>query len=519
MRFVFLLYAALIIEVSADRYVTQLLENLLMDYNKNVRPVKNASDALQVKFGANLCRLIDVDEVNQVLTTSLWLEMQWSDRKLVWNPAEWGGVERVHIPSDQIWIPDILLYNNADGEPHITIDSLALVDHRGTVLWQPPSIYKSLCPINIEYFPYDSQECHLKFGGWSNDGQTLALEQIPVNIHDKPEVRVDHTGAEFLYLEQGLGLSFYHESAEWDLLRATSSRYAQIYPGCCGQQFYIDIRYNIVIRRKAIFFTVMLTIPCMLIANSTPFVFVIPPNEHKMTFSISVFVAFTLFYLVLIELIPPTSLVLPLIGKYLLFTLMMITVSILISVVNVNIYRRQAFASEMSPWQRWLFVKTLPRILKLKPLVEPESVVSSVTTLRESMTRSRIESTSGRKPSLPAFPTPRLRLLSLVEMDEAMKRKSRTDNLDLFRKISGCIQIIAANFHNRQMENKITDEWRLMSLVIDRVCLVLYIVMNLIGNVLFIYNSPTLYDDRPSLGKTVPFSPLSGGAVNVIHSD
>ncbi|KIH48862.1 hypothetical protein ANCDUO_21065, partial [Ancylostoma duodenale] len=107
----------------------------------------------------------------------------------------------------------------------------------------------------------------------------------------------------------------YSRSAEWDLLRATSSRYAQIYPGCCGQQFYIDIRYNIVIRRKAIFFTVMLTIPCMLIANSTPFVFVIPPNEHKMTFSISVFVAFTLFYLVLIELIPPTSLVLPLIGE------------------------------------------------------------------------------------------------------------------------------------------------------------------------------------------------------------
>ncbi|KIH51811.1 hypothetical protein ANCDUO_18096 [Ancylostoma duodenale] len=92
-------------------------------------------------------RIQTKDEVNQVLTTSLWLEMQWCDRKLVWNPAEWGGVERVHIPSDQIWIPDILLYNNADGEPHITIDSLALVDHRGTVLWQPPSIYKSLCPV------------------------------------------------------------------------------------------------------------------------------------------------------------------------------------------------------------------------------------------------------------------------------------------------------------------------------------------------------------------------------------
>lgn len=64
-----------IVTINANKHVSQLLENLLTDYNKAVRPVHNASDALKVKFGANLCRLIDVDEVNQVLTTSLWLEM------------------------------------------------------------------------------------------------------------------------------------------------------------------------------------------------------------------------------------------------------------------------------------------------------------------------------------------------------------------------------------------------------------------------------------------------------------
>ena len=36
---------------------------------------------------------------------------------------------------------------SADGEPHITVTSLARVDYNGTVLWQPPSIYKSLCPV------------------------------------------------------------------------------------------------------------------------------------------------------------------------------------------------------------------------------------------------------------------------------------------------------------------------------------------------------------------------------------
>uniref|UniRef100_A0A1I7T984 Neur_chan_LBD domain-containing protein n=1 Tax=Caenorhabditis tropicalis TaxID=1561998 RepID=A0A1I7T984_9PELO len=241
----FLVFAVFIfnfLSVRANKHVSQLLENLLTDYNKAVRPVHNASDALKVKFGANLCRLIDVDEVNQVLTTSLWLEMQWYDKKLTWNPSDWGGVEYIHIPSDQIWIPDIVLYNNADGEPHITITSLAKIDNHGRVVWQPPSIYKSFCPINIKYFPYDWQTCEMKFGGWSNDGETLDLYQIPVDVDDIPQVKQQEDGVEFLYLEKGLGLSFYHESAEWDLLSATSSRYAQIYPGCCGQQYYIDIK-------------------------------------------------------------------------------------------------------------------------------------------------------------------------------------------------------------------------------------------------------------------------------------
>uniref|UniRef100_A0A1I7XG74 Neur_chan_memb domain-containing protein n=1 Tax=Heterorhabditis bacteriophora TaxID=37862 RepID=A0A1I7XG74_HETBA len=104
-------------------------------------------------------------------------------------------------------------------------------------------------------------------------------------------------------------------------------------------------------------------------------------------------------------------------------------------------------------------------------------------------------------------------------MDETMKLRNETDNVDLFRKIAGNLQIIAANFHNRQMENKITDEWRLMSLVIDRVFLIIYLVFNLAGNVLFIYNSPTLYDNRPSLAKTIPFSPLSGDANIMIAND
>lgn len=46
--------------VSASRHADQLYEDLMYFYNKNVRPVKNTSEPLRVKFGASLIRIIDV---------------------------------------------------------------------------------------------------------------------------------------------------------------------------------------------------------------------------------------------------------------------------------------------------------------------------------------------------------------------------------------------------------------------------------------------------------------------------
>ena len=37
------------------------------------------------------------------------------DYKLTWAPSQYGGIEVVEIPSSDIWVPDIVLYNNADG--------------------------------------------------------------------------------------------------------------------------------------------------------------------------------------------------------------------------------------------------------------------------------------------------------------------------------------------------------------------------------------------------------------------
>ncbi|KAJ9584461.1 hypothetical protein L9F63_021186, partial [Diploptera punctata] len=94
----------------------------------------------------------------------------WYDYKLQWDPREYGGVEMLHVPSDHIWRPDIVLYNNADGNFEVTLATKATLNYTGRVEWKPPAIYKSSCEIDVEYFPFDEQTCVMKFGSWTYDG-------------------------------------------------------------------------------------------------------------------------------------------------------------------------------------------------------------------------------------------------------------------------------------------------------------------------------------------------------------
>ena len=51
------------------------------------------------------------DEKNQVLTTNVWFDQEWQDELLKWDPKDFGGIEKLLIPCDKLWLPDIVLYN------------------------------------------------------------------------------------------------------------------------------------------------------------------------------------------------------------------------------------------------------------------------------------------------------------------------------------------------------------------------------------------------------------------------
>uniref|UniRef100_A0A4W5LHG6 Cholinergic receptor nicotinic alpha 2 subunit n=1 Tax=Hucho hucho TaxID=62062 RepID=A0A4W5LHG6_9TELE len=330
-------------EKSHSHAEDELFKKLFIGYNKWSRPVPNISDVVIVKFGLSIAQLIDVDEKNQMMTTNVWLKQEWNDYKLRWTPSDYDNVTSIRVPSELIWVPDIVLYNNADGEFAVTHMTKAHLFHNGKVRWVPPAIYKSSCSIDVTFFPFDQQNCKIKFGSWTYDKAKIDLERI----------------------ENTVDLNNYWESGEWAIINAVGTYNTKKYD-CC-HEIYPDITYFFIIRRLPLFYTINLIIPCLLISCLTVLVFYLPSDcGEKITLCISVLLSLTVFLLLITEIIPSTSLVIPLIGEYLLFTMIFVTLSIVITVFVLNVHHRSPGTHKMPRWVHSVFLDLIPRWLFMR---------------------------------------------------------------------------------------------------------------------------------------------------------
>lgn len=67
----------------------------------------------------------------------------------------------------------VCLPYSADGKYEVSYKPNVVIFNHGDVLWIPPAIYKSSCTIDVTYFPFDQQECKMKFGSWTFNGDQV----------------------------------------------------------------------------------------------------------------------------------------------------------------------------------------------------------------------------------------------------------------------------------------------------------------------------------------------------------
>ncbi|KAM8825772.1 neuronal acetylcholine receptor subunit alpha-7-like isoform 1-T1 [Synchiropus picturatus] len=318
-----------------------LLRELLRDYNPMERPVANDSQALTVQFSFILMQVMDVDEKNQVLTTNAWLQMHWYDHYLQWNQSEYPGVKNLRFSPDQVWTPDILLYNSAHDKFDATFKTNVLVNSSGFCEYLPPGIFVSSCNVDVRWFPFDIQRCELKFGSWTFDGWLLDIQMKEADV------------------------SGYMTNGEWDLLEVPGGR-NEIFYDCCAEP-YPDVTFIVTLRRRTLFYALNLLIPCVLLSSMTLLVFLLPANSgEKISLGITVLLSLTVFMLMVAEIMPATSDSVPLIGQYFASTMVIVGMSVVATVIVLQFHHHNPNNGHIPRWVNLVLLQWVPWFLRMK---------------------------------------------------------------------------------------------------------------------------------------------------------
>ncbi|KAK6182810.1 hypothetical protein SNE40_010405 [Patella caerulea] len=312
----------------------RVFEKIMTGYENSVRPVINSSHVLVVKFALRLNQIVGLDERHQVLTTNVFIDQEWVDENLIWDPKEYNNIQSLRVPTKSIWLPDTFIYNNVDdGSTGFMQGSYVLIHSDGTVLWPVPVKLKSSCKVDITFFPFDDQICILRFGSWIYSGDWM---DFIISNNDTP-----------------VDLSYYMKNSEWELLSINQQKNIRRH-SCCSET-HPDLTFMLHIRRKTFYYIFNIIVPCTMLSILTMLTFWLPPTSgEKITLGLSVFLAFSMFMLLIAEEVPATSEAVPLIGIYLCVVMTMTSVSVIVAVLVINIYNRGMKTRRAPNWLRKL---------------------------------------------------------------------------------------------------------------------------------------------------------------------
>ena len=169
-------------------------------------------------------------------------------------------------------------------------DTSVVVNYNGMMRWEDQVILKSSCKIDARLFPFDTQVCKLKFSSWVYNSYELHLQ----------------------ILEEMDSKNLYEDVGVWELRDVIVNGSESVYDGVP----YQELTYTVYLRRRPMFYTVQIIIPCILLSLINLMVFVLPPESgEKVSLGMANLLSLVLFQQLISNAVPPTSDNAPIIGE------------------------------------------------------------------------------------------------------------------------------------------------------------------------------------------------------------
>ena len=260
--------------VLANKDEKRLRETLFADYNKLVRPVENYNEVIEVNMGIGVQNLEAFNQKEETIDINLWVRMTWNDDYLNWNSSV-SNLTFLSVDKDYIWVPDIELLNAASLPDVYTLNGGMNLYSNGDIMWSNPAIFKFSCGLELKYFPFDNQECKMKFSSWIYNNKLLRLK--PYNEVSKQIDILD---------------SFSH--SEWDITNVTVVTYDESRP-CCPNETFSANEYTIYLKRYPHYYNISMGMTISLVIVNFIIMLIKPDNISRT--STAVFIPLTILAL------------------------------------------------------------------------------------------------------------------------------------------------------------------------------------------------------------------------------
>ncbi|XP_025095155.1 LOW QUALITY PROTEIN: neuronal acetylcholine receptor subunit alpha-7-like [Pomacea canaliculata] len=262
--------------------VTRVHEHVYNVITPYTRPVKNYSTITNVRVLFHLMAINDFDTASQKLTSTGWMQVQWQNEYLAWDPAAFGGVINIFPDPTQVWRPRLTLRNTmkdlkAIGEEYIVI----MARYDGFMEWYPAEQFETFCYVDVTYFPFDIQTCTWQLFIWAEDMGQLTSCSCGLPL----------TSASTLEMVREM-ISTQATKRNWTLDGA-------LYP---------ELVYKMTLKRRPSLLVLTVLMPVLLLAFINVFVFSIPSESgERLSYAITTLLSFGVFMSFILSSMPSSA--------------------------------------------------------------------------------------------------------------------------------------------------------------------------------------------------------------------
>ncbi|XP_045178075.2 acetylcholine receptor subunit beta-like [Mercenaria mercenaria] len=331
---------------------TELRTSLFTGYE----PLQRPAEKVRVTVGLNLVTINSLDIKDQVLSTSGFFSTKWVDDTLDWSSnLNYSSISFLFSNEENMWRPALAIENSPFQlsvecmfSCDLSVNELEILSNEnwlirissgGYAYWTPGGIFETNCDVDITYYPLDTQTCSIVLTTWAYTSSEISLE----------------------FTSDPITTDNFSPNGEWDLIETTTSSETASkskYDAYSYDRLYFTLK----MKRRPLFHILNTIFPVLLMASLIVFVFKLPPESgERVGMSLTVLLAYAVYLTLIADNIPKTSLSTSILSTYLTIILMLSTLSVVFTIVVLDIYFNHDDDEEPSGW-----VQTLTRVFLVK---------------------------------------------------------------------------------------------------------------------------------------------------------